>query len=394
MGGLRVGTRLVSFARIAILARILLPAQFGLFGIAVIILAFLEILTTTGINVFFIQGEGKIKDYLDTAWVISIVRGVLIAIILVIAAPLVARFFQSPAALRLILLISIIPLLRGFINPAIVTYRKNLQFDKEVKLRAVIYSIDAIVSISLALITKNAASLIWGMAFGVMAEIFLSFVLFKQKPKFAYEAEKARKILKRGKWVNLNAIFTYFFEQGDDIAIGRILNTRQLGLYQMAYKISTLPITEVANVFNLVTFPVYVKIAGDVNRLKKAFFKTTGTIFVVVLPIGIILFLFPVEIIQFILGPNWIAAAGVLKVLAIFGVIKAVTDSSQSMFLAVKKQEYITAISFISFLGLAITIIPLTNSYGIVGAAYSAIIGLLLAIPVVLFFTYKVFKNG
>ena len=124
MGGLRATTRLFAFIKIAILARILSPSQFGLFGIALLILSLLETLTETGINIFLIQEKEELEKYNDTAWFVSIIRGALISGLIFIFAKLIVIFFRSPDAYSLLLLISLVPLLRGFINPAIVKYQK------------------------------------------------------------------------------------------------------------------------------------------------------------------------------------------------------------------------------------------------------------------------------
>ena len=392
MGGLRVSTRVIAIIKIAILARILVPEQFGLFGIASLVLVFLEVVTQTGINAFFIQGEGKLKDYIDTAWVVSIIRGLVISLLIFASAPLIAVFFNSPNSKFLLYLIGIVPIIRGFINPAIVRYQKELQFNKEFLLRFSVFTFDAFVSITLALVTKNAASLIWGLIAGAVMEVLLSHLAIKPRPKFGIEMSKFKKIINRGKWFTFAGIFEYLFIQGDDIVVGKLLETRMLGLYQVAYRISTLPITEAGMVLSRVTFPVFSKISEDSIRLRKAFMRTTAVLFVFVVPFGLILFLFPKEIILIILGSAWTEAAPVLKVLAAFGVIKAIKDSSYALFKAVKKQEYITAITFVSIVGMAIFIIPFVNKAGILGAAYAAIIGLLLSLPLAFYYVVKVLK--
>lgn len=392
-GALRGSTRIIAFLKIAVLARLLTPAQFGLFGIAALVLAFLEILTETGMNVFLIQGEGKIEDYINSAWAVSIIRGMIISAIIVISAPFIASFFKSPDSYRLILLISLVPFLRGFINPAIIKFQKELQFNREFALRFSIFFVDASFAVFFVLITRDASGLVWGLIAGVVLEVILSFILFKPRPTLAFEFEKVKRVVGRGKWVTAAGVFKYLFEQGDDIVVGRLLSTSSLGLYQIAYKISTLPITEVAQVFSKVTFPVYVKISKDAARLKRAFIKTTTVIALLVIPIGLILFFFPEKVILIILGPNWLEAASTLRVLSVFGVIKAVSDSSYALFMAVKKQEYVTVLTLVSIFGLAVTIIPLVLRFGIVGAAISALIGLSLSIPVVVYYSRKVFSD-
>ena len=393
MGALRFSMRAIGFVRIAILARILIPSQFGVFGVASLTLAFLEMLTETGINVFLIQKEGKLKEYLDTAWVVSIARGALIASLLFLFSPLISSFFNSPESVSVLRFMSLIPLLRGFINPAIVRYQQELQFNKEFILRLFSFLADTLVAIAFAFITRSAISLVWGLIAGVLVEIIISFVFLKPLPILKFESGKIKKVVSRGKWVTLAGIFDYFFNHGDDIVVGRLLDTFSLGLYQVAYRISTLPITEVADVFNKVAFPVYVNISGDLERLKKAYIKTTLTVAAIAIPVGLVFYLFPNLVVELILGPNWAQAAQVLRVLAVFGVVRAISGPSLSLYLSVKKQEYVTGYTLLSILGLAVTIIPLVKSYGIVGAGISANVGLFVSLPLMVYYSTKIFTK-
>ena len=390
MGGLRATTRLFAFIKIAILARILSPSQFGLFGIALLILSLLETLTETGINIFLIQEKEELEKYNDTAWFVSIIRGALISGLIFIFAKLIVIFFRSPDAYSLLLLISLVPLLRGFINPAIVKYQKELKFNKEFLLKASIYTLDALVAILLALITRSASSLVWGMIAGVVFEIAISHIFIRPKPKLSLEKAKLNKVVSRGKWITMAGIFEYLFREGDDIVVGKLLNTTALGIYQVAYKISTLPITEVADTVIKVTLPVYVKISDEKARLRKAFTKTMLVVLAITLPFGIILYIFSREVVLLLLGPNWISAVSVLKILAGFGVIRALTITTHPLFLAVKKQNYLTATTLVGIFGLAITIFPLVSAYGIEVAGLSALIGSILAIPLYIYYTLHI----
>lgn len=93
MAGLRGTTRVLSFARTAVLARILLPSQFGVYGIATLTLAFLETITASGINVFLIQEKKKLEEYVDTAWIVSILRGDIYHVSYYFSFPLDSKFF-------------------------------------------------------------------------------------------------------------------------------------------------------------------------------------------------------------------------------------------------------------------------------------------------------------
>ena len=106
MGGLQGFMVGIAVLKVAVLARILTPAQFGVYGIALLVLGFLEVLTETGINVFLIQEKDDTESYLNSAWVVSIFRGFLIALIVLVSAPFVVSFFKTPEALFLLWIVA------------------------------------------------------------------------------------------------------------------------------------------------------------------------------------------------------------------------------------------------------------------------------------------------
>jgi lipopolysaccharide exporter len=166
-----------------------------------------------------------------------------------------------------------------------------------------------------------------------------------------------------------------------------------LGIYSMAYNISTLPISEVTDVVGKVVFPVYAKIGGDIQRLKSAFIKSSLAISLSTIAIGGVIFLFPNQIISVVLGDKWLSAVPILKVLAVYGVLRAIFGSASALFLGVGKQKYVTNMTFMRFAGLVVTIYPFVKMFGLIGAGYSALISVIVEIPVITYYVLKVFKK-
>lgn len=393
LGSLRVATRGISFLRIAVIARLLSPAQFGVFAIATLVLTFIETITETGINALLIQEKERIEKFIDSAWIVSIIRGIIIAIVIIFLSGYIAEFFNTPESYELLLLISVVPFLRGFINPAVALFMKDLHFHKEFLYRLSIFLVESIVSVLLVIILQSPSGLVWGLICGAIYEVLISHMLLKIRPRLAYNYAVVRQVISRGKWLTAAGIFDYLFYHGDNVVVGKILGNTSLGLYDMAYRISLLPITEVGEVIAKVMFPVFTKFSEDKNRLKKAYLKATSFIVLLTLPIGIILFSFPTEIIAILLGDQWLDAASVLQVLAIFGVIRAITNPCGAVFLSVKKQEYITLITFVGAITMLAAIIPLVNAYGLLGAGIAAIVASVMQIPFIIFLLIKVFKK-
>jgi lipopolysaccharide exporter len=389
----RVLYRVIGFARIAILARLLTPFSLGVYGIVTIVLGFLEIITETGINVFLIQEKDDIKSYINTAWVVSIVRGIVISLLIFASAGLVSKFFNSPDSKNLLYITALVPLVRGFINPSIVRFQKELQFRKEFLYRILIIAFESTISVLGVIILKSIWGLVWGLLITAVFEVFFTFIVIRPWPKLNFDSLKIKRVLGRGKWVTLFGVFDYLYTQSDNIIVGRILGVAPLGIYQNAYKISSAPLTEVGDIFFRVTFPIFSRISGEAVRLKSAFIKNTLANFVLMTSAGIIIFIFAGPIVNILLGKGWESAIPVVKLLSILGVVRGVASSTNSLMVAKEKQKYSAIVTIVSTLGLWVTIFPLTHTYGIMGAALAAIIGTLISVPFTVYFIQKTLKN-
>lgn len=392
MGGLTVLTKSIALIKIGILARLLSPEQFGTYGIALIVLGLLEMLTETGINIFLIQQKEEVKSFLNSAWVVSIFRGILICFFIIIFSGQISIFFNQPKSQILLTFISFVALVRGFINPMKVNFQKELKFKKVFLFQAGLYLIDAVVAITFGIIFKSEIAFVAGMLIAAVCEVIISFIIFSDRPKFIFEKPKFIKIINSGKWVTGAGIFSYIFQNIDNAVIGKVLGSANLGFYQQAYSIATLPVSGVSDIFNRVMFPTFVKITQDKLRLKKVFIKVFLNFFVISLVFGIIGLLFTDQIITIFLGVKWLSISGVLKVLLILGIFKAILNTSYSLFLALGLQKVVMLSELVGILAMAIAVYPLVIKFGNLGGAYSAIIAVISSLPVVLLNLKKVFK--
>ena len=114
--------------KISVLARLLSPEDFGLFSLVMIALGIIEASTETGVNLTIINSKQSLNYFLNTAWVIAIVRGFLIGILMVAVGLLMSNYFGEPELSWLVALAALVPVIKGFINPAIISLRRSYDF--------------------------------------------------------------------------------------------------------------------------------------------------------------------------------------------------------------------------------------------------------------------------
>lgn len=383
-------TRGLTFIRLAILGRILTPTEFGFFGIASLLLALLEILTETGINVFLVQQKAHIDKYINSAWVVSILRGTVLALAILLSASFVSDFFNSPGAYPVLILTAFVPFIRGFINPAIISYQKDLLFNKEFRFRTILFVVDVLISVIAGFITKSAISFVYGLIGSALVEVALSYLLIPLRPKIRFEWNKVKYIVNKGWWITLSGIFTYAAENGDNFIVGKIMGSASLGIYQVAYKFSTLPISEITVVVNQVIFPVFSKFANDKKRLQSAFIKVTVTTGVLSLLLGGAILVFARPIITIVMGTQWDEAIPAVQILALYGILRTLFGNFAPLYLAMGKQNYVAQMTAARLVGLAIFIVPLVSHFGLIGAGYAMLASIFFEIPIALYFIKKV----
>jgi O-antigen/teichoic acid export membrane protein len=173
----RAAGRVFELIKAVVLARLLTPEDFGLFGIVMLAIITLEIFSQSGFNTALIQRQGDIQGYLDTAWTVQVARGLLLALILFMVAPGVAWFFEEPRVVELLQIICLAQILQGFINIGIVLFEKEMQFHKQFLYEVGANVVSLIIGVSLAFALRSVWALIWANVAGVSMRLVLSYVL-------------------------------------------------------------------------------------------------------------------------------------------------------------------------------------------------------------------------
>ena len=387
---LRIVDRLLMLIRTIILARLLAPNDFGLFGIAMLALATLESFTQTGIAAALIQKKDDTQNYLDSAWTIQVFRGIIIAIVMIFGAPLVGVFFEEPRAIMLTRILAVSVLIFDFRNIGIVYFQKNLEFHKQFVYQFGGTIADLAIAIPAALIIRS----VWALIFGLLARNFiyftLSYIIHPYRPRFRLDPRKSKELFDFGKWIFGSSVLVFVSTQGDYIFLGKILGATALGFYQIAYKISNLPATEITHVISQVSFPAYSKIQEEIKALSRAFNKIFLITISISLPISVVIFLFAPGFVKYILGTKWLPIIGPVRILAMYGLIRSITAMWAPLYRATGVPKFGPYSQVFRVTGMFLPIYWLTINFGIEGVCISVIIGQVSVLIFHLYYTYKI----
>jgi O-antigen/teichoic acid export membrane protein len=352
-----------------ILARLLSPQDFGLVGMAFFLLTAIETFSQTGFEVALIQRKERTETYLDVAWTIGIVRGAAVFALLLFLAPAASAFFHSPGASPLMRALGSALLIRSFANIGTVYFQKELEFSKQF----VFHFSGRIADFAAALVAvafiRNAWVLVIAFLSGELTRLVVSYLIHPYRPRLSLDRRKAADLFHFGKWILGHSVIQFLLGQGDRAFIGRIIGATMLGFYQIAYRMSNLPASEIAHVISRVTVPAFSKLQDSVDRLRSGYLSVLQVTAFFSIPLGGAILVLAPDITGVFLGEKWLPAVGAMQLLAVVGATRSLISTNEPVFVAMGRPYLMTRLGLLQLAVLAIVVYPLTRYWGIMGTA-------------------------
>ena len=382
---LRFATMGLELVKSIIVVNCLMLENLGLIAIAIMLMEILNTFSESGINAALVQKKEDITNYLNTAWVISIIRGIVLFVVLYFTAPLFASFKVSDGnislAISVIRVMGLCLLISGFRNIGAVHFQKNMEFHKTFWIGLAGTLTDIVLSIGLVLIYRSVWGFVIARLVSACVSFVLSYLLCPYRPKFHFEREKAKELWKFGKWIFGGRILGFILGRGDDFFVWFYLGLPQLALYVYAFRFSSMPATHISQVIAQVTFPAYSKIQNDLPRLRDAYLKVLKITALFSVPTAFLIFILGPDFVHLFLKEHMHPITLALQILALKGLLKSLGAQRSALFRALGKPQVNMHFHWFRLGILALTIYPLTKILGIAGTAISTTLTSIIVNP-------------
>ncbi|MEQ8690337.1 MAG: lipopolysaccharide biosynthesis protein [Pseudomonadales bacterium] len=379
---MRLFNRSVGFISTLILARLLVPEDFGLIAMAMVFSSLLVAISDMSVHVPLIQKSVIDDADLNSAWSLQVMLSLAQSVVLTLAASWVAEFYGEPRLESIVYALALITLVGGLQNTGVIMFQRDMQFHKEFVFLSIVRILTFVVTISIAFWLRSYIALLSGMLVGAASRVILSFVMHNHRPRWC--VEKFLEFFHFSKWMLLNNILKFLGQRGVELVIGKTMGARSVGLFSIGSEIATLPTTELAAPINRVSLSGYSRLQGDENALKQSYLDVLGLIALVVLPTGIGIAISADRLVPLLLGENWIATIPLIEVLAVVGSVSCLLSNSGSVFLAKGKPRLLAFISLIRILALIPAMIYLSSVYGLVGVAFAMMLATAVWVALIL----------
>lgn len=367
-----------------VLARLLSPADFGLMSFAMVIIGAMTLLQDVGVSQAVVYHPGRQADMMriaGTGLFLNLVTALCLVTIGVLGAPLFANLSgQADAGPVLVTLaFGLLVSAAGSIQNAILV--RELEFRRKFIPEVLPVAASGGTSIVLAVLGFGLWSLVFGYLVKAASTTVALWWLSRVRVKPQFNPEVARQLLAYGRHISMTAVIGFALMNIDYFAIGHWMGPFDLGLYSMAFIIASLPSTAISQPFATVMFPTYARLRDDADALEAIFRDIFDVVCTSSAMVSILLIIAAPPLIPLVLGDKWAGMDNCLRILSIFGALRAAEYTFAPLFKAIGRPDIV----WIMNLGRLVVVVPLIwfgLRAGIVGIAAVQAVTTGLFVPV------------
>lgn len=377
LAGGRVATQTIQLASSIILARLLVPDDFGLLAMAMALSGIARAVGDFGVSAFVVQRSELTKPFLDAAFTLNLAVFVAIGLVQILLAPIGAYLMEEPrVASVMVSLATVLPFtgVGSFFQSLL---RRELRFAKVVTVNLGKVALMAGTACTLAGLGFGVWSLVLGIAASAVLGALLARVLAGTRPRIDFGAVRLyrQEIVQFGKFATGNSLINYLVNNADYLLVGRLLSTVDLGFYSFAYERSRLVNARVLDLVASVSLPAFSRLKADSERMREAYLKLTLGGFAITTPATVFLAVHAAIVIPLVFGEKWAPAVLPFQILSLHVIFNAATSGGGSVIYAVGRPD-------VTFRVMRWTVVPLVVAYYL-GAEAAGIVGVAIAVVLV-----------
>lgn len=360
--------RIYSVITNIILARILLPEDFGLVAIVIVTFEMIKLFGNLGIGAKLIQQQEDIYEYATSAFWLNIILSLSLLIITVSLSPYIALFYDNDLILPILIIFSLTFFIQSFGSTHLALLTKELAYKKIVLVGIVMTFLSRSLAIGMAFAGFGVWSLIIPEVIASFLKTIALWIINPWKPEFRLKTRYWKDIFRFG-FNYLGADLTRYLNiNGSYVIIGKILGERSLGIYSFAYTLANLPFDSIVSTLQKVAFPTFSNLQNNIKAFQTVFLQMTKFSSLVSFPMLMGLFILADMFIPLIYGDKWEEAILPFQIITGFILFRIVASPGGQVLLAFGRADTLFKFNLIQapFLLIAAFI---GSHYGIIGIA-------------------------
>ena len=372
--------RALGFATSLILARLLVPEDFGLVSFAMVLIGGLNVLQDLGVRSAIIYTERDVRTVAGTALTLNVASAALLFGVSVLLSPWLAALGNADAIGPIVVTLAFGLVISSFDSIQRALLVKDLAFRRKFLPDLAPLFVSGILSIVLAFLGFGVWSLVYGYLAKAVATTLLFWYVSEIRPRPAFQWPIARELFQYGKHVSLASIVGFIGINADYFIVGHTLGTFALGLYTLAFTISNLPCIAVGQAISTVMFPAYSRVRGDTGQLVRLFEDAFSLVCALAIPAGIGIFVCGPAWVSVLFGEKWSGIERPLQLLAIYGGVRTIAMGFAPFYNAIGRPGIDWRIN-VARLFVLVPLMAFSVRYGLIGIPVSYLIVASIFVP-------------
>ena len=314
---LTIGSKIFGFATQMVLARLLMPKDFGVMAMAYAAAALPSMIRQTGIPQILVQKQSAFRRWANAGFWMELALGIFTALLTVAIAPAACLFFHTQRLFGPLMLIALLAVVNSFGTPPYAKLMLDLRF-RTLAMTGLFYNLTAVVMMMvLAFLHFGVYSFILPLPIVAAARVVLYWRLAPVHIKMDLQLHRWRPMLLDSMFLMGSGLFTTILGQADNMALGRFVTAAEVGFYSIASNLSLQVLTTLSLNLSGVLFPTLSQLKDDPARQTAAFFRAARLLALIGIPMCVLEAALARPIITVIYGPKYLAAIPLLRLLAL-----------------------------------------------------------------------------
>ncbi|MEL7190363.1 MAG: lipopolysaccharide biosynthesis protein [Pseudomonadota bacterium] len=298
-----------------ILARLLVPEDFGLVAIATALVGIVGVLTEFSLTQALIQHKNPSDEHYHTAWTMNVIRALVVGSIIAALGYPLSSFYEDSRLVEILWLLGFITVIGGFANPKMVVFKRALSFRQAFIVKSCSKIAGFVTVVSIAWIYKSYWALILGSLATEAAVLILTYVLKPFRPRLSLARYK--ELLSFSIWLTLGQWVQAVNWRSQPLLYGYLLPTGVLGQLSLSSRMVGRTIDQATSPIKAMLFPAFSRLQNEKERMRLGYIRSQGTICLITFPIAAGFAVLAEEIVQLVIGEQWLPAVPLMQMIAL-----------------------------------------------------------------------------
>lgn len=369
----KIGTMALQFFVNIILARLLMPSDFGCIGMLAIFVIVSQTIIDGGFGSALIQKKEPTQIDYSTIFYWNILFAIILYFVLFIFAPVIASFYKMPLLCDVLRVMGLNLIISSFGIIQINRQRKQLAFRRIALINIISYLLASIIAISMAYNDYGVWSLVTlQMLYGLFS-VVMFWITTRWKPNLCFSVQSLKNLFSFGGYLLFAGILQEICRNLQGLIIGRRFSSIEMGLYAQAKKLDDVTSLTLPNIIVQVIFPVYSQLQNNLERTREVLRMNIRIISFFTFPLMILLIIIAYPLIDFLYGNKWEAAVPYFQILCISGLFACLQNVNYYAVAAQGKSNVLFAWSFYKW-GMLLLLLLIGMHWGMYGILWGMVI--------------------